>query len=288
MVDRAPNGIIRETGGETFMPRVLAVLVLSALLVGEASAAPITYTFSTDPLRSGPGPAGPSSTTFNLSGGVTAADVAATGSLNAILAGASLTGTFIYDTAIPTTGVLAGRGSNYPGSFTLVSATLVGGSLPAADRRITDTRGQTVVGDNETCSACAPSDLLQLHAEPGNRFNLGLINIDDTLGLMLGQQAYEVFNLRLFWIESQAVPNTIPDFLNSNALPSQLPTFNGRLALDLIKVPDPLSTANPTQSIMFFDNLRVAAVPEPGTLALFSLAVAAVGVSRRRRGAPKN
>jgi hypothetical protein len=265
-------------GRGMLMSRVFAGLVVAGLLMGESFAAPITYTFSTGPLQ-------PFSNTFNLDGpgATTPADVAATLSLNAMLAGTSLIGTFTYDPATPLSSILVGRGSSYVASMTDLSATIVGGSL--AGRTITDPRGQTIVNDGDLpCMTCLPLDILQIHAEPGNRFNLGILNIDDTLGLTLGVQAYEVFNFRMFWNEMQAVPEVIGDFLNSNALPNPLPSINGRLALDIIKVPaNPLSTANPTQSIMFFDNLRVTALPEPDTLAIIGIGLAGLGFSRRKR-----
>ena len=260
------------------MSRVFSGLVLVGLLVGESFAAPVTYTFSTGPLL-------PFSSTFNLDGqgAITAADLAATQSLNAMFAGTSLMGTFTYDPVTPLSNIIAGRGSSYVASMTNLSATLVGGSL--AGRTITDPRGQTVVNDGDLpCTTCPTLDILQIQAEPGNRSNLGILNIDDSLGLTVGVQAYEVFNFRMFWNELQAVPEVIGDFLNSNALPNPLPSINGRLGLDIIKVPaNPLSTANPTQSIMFFDNLRVTAVPEPDILAILGIGLVGLGFSRRKR-----
>jgi hypothetical protein len=268
------------------LSRIFAGLVLGALVLGESLAAPVTYTFSTSPLQVSTVLL-PTTSTFNLNPlhVITSEERAVTQSLNALLAGTIVTGTFVYDPAIPrtsmtTSGSLGNRGANYVGSFTNLSAALVGGSLLTADRRITDPRGQTVVGDEAfICSTCLiPDDFLQLQAEPGNGLNPSLLNIGDTLGLTLGLEAYEVFNFRMLWLQRLAVPELIDDFLNSNSLPNPLPTINGRLGLDIVKSSNPFGT----QSIMFYDNLRVAAVPEPVPLALIGIGLAGLGFRRRK------
>jgi hypothetical protein len=259
------------------LPRIVAAVLLGSVVTGAAFAVPTTYTFSTGPLNL-------SSSTFNLNPlhVITSGEQAVTQNLNAMLEGTSLTGTFLYDPAVArtsttTSGSLGTRGANYVGSFTFLSAHIIGGTLPPADRSITDPRGQTVVGDEAflSCSTCLFQDFLQLQAEPGNGSNPSLLNIDSTF--TLGD--YEVFNFRMFWLQGQAVPDVIPDFLTSNNLPNPLPSINGRLGIDFVNSSDPFGT----QHIMFYDNLRVAAVPEPAILALFGAGLAGFGFSRRRR-----
>lgn len=264
------------------LPRILTVVLLGWAVAGAAFAVPTPYTFSTSPLRLSTDPFSVSSTTFNLNPlhVITSDERAVTQSLNAMLEGTSLTGSFLYDPAIPRTGITTGgslgtRGAAYVGSFTSLSANIVGGTLPPADRSITDPRGQTVVGDEAFigCGTCPIQDYLQLQAEPGNGSNPALLNINSTFTL----GGYRVFNFRMFWIEGQAVPNLILDFLTSNNLPNPLPFINGRLGIDFVNSSDPFGT----QYIMFYDNVRVASVPEPTPLALIGLALAAFGFCSR-------
>ena len=265
--------------GTLLLPRMVAAVLLSSVLVEPAFGLPITYTFSTGPLRLSTDPSNPSSSTFNLSPLhlITSDERAVTRSLNAVLEGTLLTGSFLYDPAIARTsttngGSLGTRGANYVGSFTFLSADIIGGTLSPADRSITDPRGQTVVGDQAFAGL---QDYLQLQAEPGNGLNPSALNIDSTFTL----GGYEVFNFRMFWLQAQAVPDSIPDFLSSNNLPNPLPSINGRLAIDFVNSADPFGT----QSIMFYDNLRVAALPEPAILALLGAALTGFGFSRRGR-----
>ena len=264
------------------LPRIVAAVLLGSVVAGAAFAVPTTYTFSTGPLRLSTDPFNPSSSTFNLNPlhVITSGESAVTQSLNAMLAGTTLIGSFLYDPTTPRTsmtngGSLGPRGANYVGSFTSLSANMIGGTLPLGDRSITDPRGQTVVGDEAFITCCAFQDYLQLQAEPGNGLNPSLLNINSTF--TLGD--YEVFNFRMFWLEGQSVPDAIPDFLTSNGLPNPLPSINGRLGIDFVNSSDPFGT----QHIMFYDNLRVAAVPEPAILALFGAGLAGFGFSPRRR-----
>ena len=64
---------------------------------------------------------------------------------------------------------------------------------------------------------------------------------------------FTLVNVRMFWIEGQL---GAPDFLSNEALPTVLPGFEGRLALDLTP------TANPgVVSSVFFDGLIVGPSP---------------------------
>jgi hypothetical protein len=80
----------------------------------------------------------------------------------------------------------------------------------------------------------------------------------DFQGFVLGD--YHLVNVRLFWLEGLA---GAPDFLASSDLPTRLPEFPGRLALDIV----PATGVGPTVFV-FFDNLLVQPVsaPDPGAL----------------------
>jgi hypothetical protein len=267
------------------MKRVIAMLASSAFY-GAAFAAPVTYHFSTAPAAPA-NQAGPSTfNAFNLTRPVTPEERIEAGALFGSLIGTSISGSFIYDPAVgppisTSGGPLGNRGSSYVGSLTDLSADMTGGTLPAGVRHVSDTRGTTVVG-NEAIQFCPPPpdsclsfDYLQLQADPG--FNSDNANISPfTIG------AYSVFNVRLFWQEGFPVPNRIPEFLDSNALPQTLPSFNGRLAIDFSRTTDRFGT----QFIAFYDNLIVTqAIIEPSTPALLLAALGLLAVRLRKKRA---
>ena len=88
-----------------------------------------------------------------------------------------------------------------------------------------------------------------------------------------------LYNARMFWIEGNASPDLIPDFLTDQNLPNPLPTFHGRLSLDFVET----GNASGPQSDVFFDSLSVNAVPEPETYALLLTELGLLGFMARRR-----
>ena len=74
----------------------------------------------------------------------------------------------------------------------------------------------------------------------------------------------------------------IADFLSNQNLPSVLPSFQGRLALDFAPTGDPDPQSN--RSFVFFDGLiyRPAPVPEPSTFILLLLGLAGLRFRRKR------
>ena len=228
------------------MLKALAVPAATILLqaaAGIATAAPITYTFST-----ATGPFG--------SPGV--ADLFASGTF--------VSGTFEYDPLSPFTTTIPGGASlygiqNIPPSFPSSFANLSGS---VGGFTFNDARGTTGVG-NETF---APGlDFLQLNTQ----------SMTPIVGFSVG--GYTLANVRMFWIEGQLTPETIPDFLADQNLPGQLPGFHGRLALDFV----PTGSPSGAQSFVFYDGLTVTPVPEPETYAMLLAGLGLLAFNARRR-----
>jgi hypothetical protein len=82
--------------------------------------------------------------------------------------------------------------------------------------------------------------------------------------------------VRLFWIEG--MPG-VGDFTANDAMLAVLPTFAGRLALDLV----PGASPSGPLSFVFFGGTTVTAVPEPASAALLAAGLAGPLLARRRR-----
>lgn len=239
--------------------KTIAVPLAAVLLGAGASfavAAPVTYSFSTaaGPLAGSSGPAG-------LLGGNSFAS-----------------GTFEYDALSPATGTTSAGMTFYgiqnlpgfPTSF-LNLAGSVGGYA------FSDARGTTVAGNDNFVltdySTTPPTnqlvDFVQLNTQSQT----------PTVGFSLG--GYTLVNVRMFWIEGQQVPSTVPEFLANQNLPGVLPAFQGRLALDFAP------TGNPTGplSYVFYDGLAVTPVPEPETYAMLLAGLGLLALVARRRKA---
>jgi hypothetical protein len=242
--------------------RPMATLLVALGLAGTAHAVPVTYNFSTAPISS--------ATWFGGgSGGVDP-------ELLAALSGLSVTGSFAYDNEVPLSGTQNGPlvfgQSNYQGAISGLTATLGTFAFSAP------TGGGNVADEGYAPPLPAPLP----PAIPADFFQLGTLA---SAGQVLGD--YTLAGARLFWIENSTGGGLAPDFLSGNDLPSLLPTFSGRLALDFVTS---AQQEGPTLlHIGFFENLAVTAapvetsVPEPGTLSLLIAAGAGMLAFKRRR-----
>lgn len=91
-----------------------------------------------------------------------------------------------------------------------------------------------------------------------------------------GATTFELFNVRLFWIENTT------DFYNDESLPGSLPPGDGataRISLDFRDVTNPDNIHR-----VFGEPLSVSVVPVPAALWLFPGAIAMLGWVGRRRG----
>ncbi len=110
-----------------------------------------------------------------------------------------------------------------------------------------DSVGRVVVGNDRYVPA-GLTDFFTVSADPGPNAPPQAFNF---VGFEIN--GFTSVNVRMFWIEGQL---GITDFLSNEALPTVLPGFEGRLALDFTP------TANPgVVSSVFFDGLIVGPSP---------------------------
>ena len=247
------------------------VTAVAVATMGAAHAAPVTYRFSTSPLAfggslGGPGPF-PTPSLFN--GGIS--------------------GTFVYDSSAlfvqnNPDGSATYRGFT-PQSVTGFASSLSNLSGTVAGHAFSDLSGSTQVGNDTFVSGGVGGDIYQFLFDPGlgspSPANFSGFNITDPDPSHGG--TFTLYRIRMFWIEGQSVPGTIPDFLGNQNLLAAPPGFNGRVGLDFYK------TGNPSQqAVVFFDNLQVhamAPIPEPETYAMLLAGLGMLGAiwTRRRR-----
>jgi hypothetical protein len=230
--------------------------IASALVASAAFAIPVKYQFSTGPaVTLLPGQPPP----------VVPADLAP-------LLGFGVTGTFIYDSDAAQTGTVtspANLGAAiYGGAISQLSGTINGLSF-------FDMSGQATAGADTFVPGPLNADFLELGAPLTPPFSQ-----PDFTGFVLGD--FQLVNVRLFWIETFALPEVVADFLTASDLPAVLPEFHGRLALDFVRV----STGLPG-SVQFRDQLRVR-VPEPSTLGLAFAGLVVLLAARRRAPAVRS
>lgn len=237
------NSVRRQSIVKALALPAAAILLQAA---GVSIAAPVTYSFSTG---------------ANPFASPNVADLFGSGSF--------VSGTFEYDPLAPFTTTVPGGASLYgiqnispsfPSSYANLSGTVAGFTF-------SDARGTTVVGNETFTQGATNVDFLQLNTQ----------STTPIVGFSVG--GYTLANVRMFWIEGQQTPGTIPDFLSDQSLPGVLPGFHGRLALDFVP------TGNPSgpQSYVFYDGLSVAPVPEPETYAMLLAGLGLLGLTARRR-----
>ena len=252
----------------------LAVLALQAA-VNDASAVPVSYSFSTGVRSGGQG---------NSCAGLPCAPhpYYAFSSTNTV------SGTFVYDSAGPAT-TTAGDGSTIYGGFTfegLPASSFAGLTGSVAGLSFSDLRGFTTVGNERLTILTGPgtstsADIFQLTADP----SLSSTSPHNFTGFDIG--AYTLVNVRLFWIETQQIvgqSGPIPDLFSDQNLLAAPPTLLGKLALDFVPLGN-TSTSTPTVAV-FFDGLSVtpvAAIPEPETYAMLLAGLGLLGFAARRR-----
>ncbi len=227
----------------TRTPWIVSLVSVLTLAPLAAQAIPVTYRFTTDTANQG---GFPPNVPFETA-----------------LAGFSVSGTFDYDSVGTAVNTIA-SGALTGSSVYLTLSNLMGS---VGGHSFSDPGGLTIVGDDKfTLQVPSPppsTDFLGLHADGA---------VQNLNGFSLAGS--DLLNVRLFWLETFI--GSTPDFLSSQNLPSMLPSFVGRLALDF----GDLATGNVVGRV-FFENLTVVRVPEPGSLALLFLGLLGITVRRR-------
>lgn len=246
---------LRTFGQRATRLAAIAIVFGSAILPSISSAAPVTYSFSSQ-----------AGTAFSQG----------TSDSNAFLAslGASpvITGTFVYDTASPQTGT-TGAGLSIYGLAANVTLSLSNLQGSVGGHSFSDASGFVLVGNNKPFSNLASTDSVQLQADSSL-----VSSTHNFAGFSSG--GYTAVNLRMFWPASTAGGPV--EFTSSQALPPSLAALGpARIAIDINVSSN--STLISTNSV-FFDNVAVAAVPEPELAALWLAGLSLLaGVARRKR-----
>lgn len=217
--------------------------------------------------------AAPAWYSFHSSGGATGqAEIAALLGRDPVLLGV-----FTYDAAASFTGGSGALGYE-PGYAVYYGATgELGGIL--GSQHFSDTIGSASVANPLPGTG---ADVFTLTFDPTPKAGATTTPADQPRGIAgdnVTVGAWRLDNVRLYWSGGA-------DWLGSYALPAQLPTFKGRLALDFVRIDDPTNTAGvPYYSqTVFFDAYATLApaVPEPGTAGLVLCGLVAVGSAARR------
>jgi len=243
---------------------VVAALIASAGVQTPGFAAPVEYSFSTGAMAFG-GPltvGGPFVSPSLFNGGASGSFIYDS---EALFAQTNSDGSFIY------------RGSS-PASDTGFVTSLSDLSGRVAGRTFSDVSGFTLVGnDTQTLPGLSTNvDIFQLIFDPA----LTSASAHNFTGFEI--DGFTLYRARMFWIETQATPGVIPDFLSDQSLLAAPPSFAGRMGLDFYQ------TGNASAlSVVFFDNLQVSAavapIPEPETYAMLLAGLAMLGFATRRR-----
>lgn len=180
-------------------------------------------------------------------------------------------GSFHYNADAPLFGLSDNLGGEpgfavYVGNASALAFSSIQGQV--AGLGFSDTYGSVNVGNNHTRYGGA--DVLSLTADP---LTAGFAR--QLQGFTLGD--YTLRNVRVSW----AAPSS---FLPDSAMPDQLPTFVGTLALDFVLTRDPLGPTLAGNTV-FFHGVTVQAVPEPSAVLLILGGLGCVAARSWRRQA---
>lgn len=242
-----------------------SVLAASMAATQAALAAPVNYTFSTR------------------------AQAFGNADLVALLGSNSqVSGQFTYDNSGTYFGNSAelgfdGNAAIYVGSaLTPRALSPISGSV--AGHAFSDVIGAVSVS-NDLPAPSPFRDALMLAADPTPKAGSNTLPTEyprQLAGFDIGD--YRLVNVRLFWVSGLGGAT---DFLASTDLPTALPTLTGRLALDFVRISDPLNTANTPfyNNTVFFEGMTVqaTAVPEPTTALLMAMGLLALVGLRKHR-----